>query len=273
LAASAAVLLSACGPQESIGAAMQPGATATPAASLDGSPAYVARGTAVTQADGPALPRGTAAATGGASAIASLADRGELVRYSNVRRARDAGKYRFHPVDVSEAHALAAIGGTLRLRAPDGSPIDLDYERHVEHPSGDWSWIGRDANGVDAILTFGEKAVFGVLAAAGGESLRVTTNAGQLWIVEQDPRMESRLERDMRDGRMGPDCRVPGMRSAALAPGVLEEGAALVQAAVDARPAAPGDPTVDLLLGYTPGFVSMMGGSSQVQTRLNHLVT
>lgn len=269
LAASAALLLSSCSQQ-----------AAPEGLGRDGSRLLlpVAEGQAGADAAGHARVAGVIASGGrmgvpSAPAIAGLADRGELVEYSNVRRSREAGKYRFHPVDVSEAHAFAAIGGTLRLRAPDGSPIDLGYERHVEHPSGDWSWVGRDANGVDAILTFGEKAVFGVLAAAGGESLRLTTNAGRVWMVEQDPRMESTLERNIREGRIGPDYRVPEVRAAALAPGVLEEGADLVRAAAGATPAAAGDPTIDLLLGYTPGFVNMMGGASQAQTRLNHLVT
>ena len=206
--------------------------------------------------------------------IASLQDRGELLEYSRVRATGDGGKYTFHPIDVSEAHAFAAIGGELHLRAPDGSPIDLRYERHVEHPSGDWSWIGRDANGVDAILTFGQHAMFGVLATSGGEELRMTTNAGQIWMVQQDPGKESRLEKDMREGRIGPDYRVPGEVGAeAFAPGVLEDGKALAKAASGAVPTASGDPTIDLLLGYTPGFVSMMGGASQAQTRLNHIVT
>src|SRR5690606_27306220 len=59
----------------------------------------------------------------------------------------------------------------------------------------------------------------------------------------------------------------------AFAPGLLQEGEGVAKAAAAAAPAADGDSTVDLLLGYTPGFVTMMGGASQVQTRLQHLVT
>ncbi|GGK13306.1 hypothetical protein GCM10011394_23180 [Luteimonas terricola] len=191
-----------------------------------------------------------------------------------MRAKRGGDKYSFHPVEVSEAHAFAAIGGELHLRAPDGSPIDLRYERHAEHASGDWSWIGRDANGVDAVLTFGERAMFGVLAAANGEELRLTTNGGQIWMVQQDSLVESRIEKGIREGLIGPDYRVPqAVGAEAFAPGVLEEGGALAKAASGAAPMAPGDPNVDVLLGYTPGFVTMMGGTSQAQTRLNHIVT
>lgn len=274
LAASAAMLLSACGRQPAgIEAdALAAGAVASPAAAANMGSALP--GMVATDKDFEDVPAGMETPAVARPGIASMQDRGELLEYSRVRATRGGGKYTFHPIDVSEAHAFAAIGGKLHLRAPDGSPIDLSYERHVEHASGDWSWIGRDANGVDAILTFGPQAMFGVLASASGEELRMTTNAGQIWMVQQDPRVESMIEKGIREGRIGPDYRVPGEVGAeAFAPGVLEEGAALVKAAAGATPAAAGDPTVDLLLGYTPGFVTMMGGSSQAQTRLNHLVT
>ena len=271
IATSAALLFSACSKQSLEGQGTEAASSSDPAVAarvasswMPGDPVGEVRQSVASAIGPPAPVRGPG--------IASLDDRGELLEYSSVRAPRGDEKYSFHPVDVSEAHAFAAIGGELHLRAPDGSPVDLSYERHVEHPSGDWSWIGRDANGVDAILTFGEKAMFGVLAAAGGEPLRLTTNAGQIWMVQQNPNVESRLERDIREGRIGPDYRIPGEVGAeAFAPGVLEDGQALAAAA--AAPAAVGDPTIDLLLGYTPGFVTMMGGASQARTRLNHIVT
>lgn len=272
IAASAALLLAACAQRDAAGGATQavnatlPAKVASSASPL-GAPDSPATGV-VAIAPGGAAGLAIAASP---SAIASMPDRGELLEYSSVRRPRTAGKYSFYPVEVSEAHAFAAIGGALRLRAPDGTPVDLDYERHVEHDSGDWSWIGRDANGIDAILTFGEKAMFGVFASASGDSLRLTTSAGEVWMVEQDGRRESDLERGIREGRIGPDYRIPRIGAAASAPSTLTAGAAI--ATVGAVPAAAGDPTIDLLLGYTSGFAMMMGGASQVQTRLNHVVT
>lgn len=275
LAASAALMLSACTrtPGEEGGAAAAIAANTHTGGGLQGASAWMPGDPvgeirrSVDSAIGPA----TATRTG--PGIASLDDRGELLRYSSVRAPRGDATYSFHAVEVSEDHAFAAVGGELHLRAPDGSPIDLVYERHVEHPSGDWSWIGRDANGVDAILTFGEKAMFGVLAAAGGEPLRLTTNAGQIWMVQQNPGVESTLDRAIREGRVGPDYRIPGgLGAEAFAPELLEEGGAIAQAAAGAASAAVGDPTIDVLIGYTPGFVTMMGGVSQVRTRLNHLV-
>ena len=101
------------------------------------------------------------------------------------------------------------MAGTLYLTAPDGSRIALQYERHVEHPSGDWSWIGRDANGVEGILTFGEQAVFGVVPHGEGDTLRLTTNAGQTWMAATDRSVLSPMQQRINAGLTGPDFRIP----------------------------------------------------------------
>jgi hypothetical protein len=208
-------------------------------------------------------------------AIAALPDRGDLVRYDAVRRVQRQGAHTFYPVQVSEAHALAAIRtGTLVLTAPDQGRIELKYERHVEHPNGDWSWIGRDAQGVDAVLTFGEKAVFGVLPY-GSDGLRMTTQGGQVWMATTDKGVLSPLQQRIRAGAVGPDYKVPGepatdgggTASKAAMPAARMDKASLDKASLAVRT------TVDLLLGYTPGFASMMGGTAQARTRLNHMVT
>lgn len=207
------------------------------------------------------------------AALAAYPDRGDLVGYDHVRRVQRQGAHAFHAVRVSEAHALAAIGtGTLHFTAPDGSLIALRYERHVEHANGDWSWIGRDADGIDGILTFGEKAVFGVLPHGDNAPLRLTTLAGQAWVATTAKGVQSPLQQRINAGAVGPDYKLPppGLAGArATAAGGEARAAAEAVAAVG--PAAT--TTIDVLLGYTAGFASMMGGTSQAQTRLNHLVT
>lgn len=273
LATSVTLLLSACGQQRSADGGVLSRAALADQADTQGMEAGTP-GVALGSRLQDMAMGATGASTLLSHGIASLRDRGELLEYSSVRAPRGSAKYAFHPVDVSEEHAFAAIGGRLHLRAPDGTPVDLDYERHVEHANGDWSWIGRNAQGVDAILTFGEKAMFGVLSTASGEELRLTTNAGRLWMVQQDAGVESRLEKDIREGRIGPDFRIPeAVGAEAFAPDVVGEGSGIAALAAGAQPAAPGDPTVDVLLGYTPGFASMMGGAAQARTRLNHIVT
>ncbi|MEN1929596.1 reprolysin-like metallopeptidase [Luteimonas sp. MJ250] len=212
-------------------------------------------------------------------AIAAYPNRGDLVGYDHVRLPERRGAHTFYPARVSEAHALEAIGGTLFLTGPDGSRVALQYERHVEHPSGDWSWIGRDRNGIDAILTFGEQAVFGVVPYGEGDTLRLTTSAGQTWLATTDRNVLSPLQKRIRAGITGPDFSIPSPvddEDAVTAASLVSAASASVRAAgTEGAPAqaAIGGTTIDVLLGYTPGFVSMLGGVSQGQTRLNHIIT
>ena len=90
-------------------------------------------------------------------AIAGLPDRGRLLAYAPIAPVGNSA-YRWHEVALSEAHAMAAVvDGTLELEAPDGSPIRLAYARHVEHPDGNWTWIGRPAGAAPGV-TAGELA-------------------------------------------------------------------------------------------------------------------
>src|SRR3546814_14142836 len=84
--------------------------------------------------------------------------------------------------------------GEMVVNAPNGEPIRLKYERHEESPDGNWTWIGRNADGASAVITFGEKAVFGVIPQGTAETLRLTMSAGQSWLVQTD-----------RSKRAGPD--------------------------------------------------------------------
>ena len=78
------------------------------------------------------------------AAFAALPDRGELLRYDQHRPLARQGAYTWHPVELSEAHALRAVGsGEMAIVAPDGRLIRLRHERHVEHGDGNWTWVGR----------------------------------------------------------------------------------------------------------------------------------
>lgn len=268
LTAFAAAALTACAPESSSPADAQSRAAAQVAgAAADG----------LAAASGPdALAASLEAARSG-TAIAAYPDRGDLVGYDRVRAVQRNGGNTFYPVQVSEAHALAAIGsGTLVMTGPDGGQVRLEYDHHVEHPSGDWSWIGRDEHGVEGILTFGEKAVYGVLPYGENETLRLTTNAGQAYMATSTKGVLSPLQQRIRDGVAPADFLVPGGTAALAAETHDFEASAAASIAAAAAPmqaAAAAGTTLDLVLGYTPGFASMMGGASQAQTRLNHLVT
>src|SRR5690606_6681153 len=94
----------------------------------------------------------------GSTSFASLPDRRELLAYGGARKSRQSGAYHYHPVALSEEHALNAIAsGEIVLATPDGETLKVGYESHEEHPDGNWTWIGRNDDGSSAVLTFGEK--------------------------------------------------------------------------------------------------------------------
>lgn len=206
----------------------------------------------------------------GASAFAALPDRGQLLAYDDDRKVQTRGAYTSHPIRISEAHAFGAShdGGELVIRAPNGEALRLRYERHVEHPDGNWSWIGRTAEGLDTVLTFGEKAVFGVIPYDGG-TLRVTTRNGGAWLMATDRSREPDINRAVtRSGK--PDYLIPPSLAAAVA-SAQQQSPAMAAQDVGTAAAAPG--TIDLVIGYTNGYTAQLGGTSQVRTRLSNLVT
>ena len=193
--------------------------------------------------------------------FAALPDRGDLLGYPAQRVVRHERASTWHRADISEEHAMRAlVAGGMTVTAPDGEHIHLQYQRHFEHPNGNWTWIGRDGHGGEAIVTFGEKAVFGSIPRRHGEELLLTTSDGGSWVVEADPGSQHH------PGMRRPDYLVPPALAKTIASGP-------VIASASADPiASAAVPTVDVVLGYTSGFASEFGGSSQAVTRLQNLV-
>lgn len=203
--------------------------------------------------------------------IADLPDQGALVAYERGSAVPVAkGAFIWHPVRLSEEHALhAVVGGELVVAAPDGRPIRLRYDHHVEHPDGNWTWVGREAGalpGTEAIITFGEKAVFGSIPNGDKPLLRLTTAAGRSWLVEIDAAAIARLHGSR---HRAPDFRVPP-RLANLPARVDLARAPSSPRSLAADAAATTN--VDLVIGYTTGFASRLGGQSEAMTRLNFMV-
>lgn len=207
--------------------------------------------------------------------FASRPDRGSLVEYPRDRIVRRDAAYTWHRADLSEAHARAAIGGTLALRAPSGEFLQFEYDRHVEHQDGNWTWIGRLRGAhaaTEAVITFGDKAVFGNIAQRFGEPLRLTIKDGVSWLIETDPRQIALLD-NVGTRPTQPDFVVaPELVSDAVQRQQAPSDAPAPAAMASATSASSTVPTVDLLLGYTPGFVSYYGGESQATTRLLNMV-
>lgn len=212
------------------------------------------------------LPTGEslAAFRGSATSFASLPDRGELMAYGGARKSHRSGAYTHHPVALSEAHALNAVGtGEMVLATPDGQELRVRYQSHEEHPDGNWSWIGRNADGSSAVLTFGEKAVFG-LVTRGDDQYRVRTDRTGAWMVETDRNLLPAGK-----GQEGADFLLPPEEGMVAAAGIRHLEKAAAAGEVPGKAAT----VVDVLLGYSTGLAQALGSQGAAQTRMVNLVT
>lgn len=209
----------------------------------------------------------------GGESFARMPDRGELLAYAakttvgGSSAIRD-GAYTWHRIEISEEHAFRGIvEGRLRVPLPTGEVLDVQYDRHEESPTGDWTWIGSLPGhpGAQTILTFGERAVFGSVGQVGQRALRVTTRDGVAWAVETDPQKlvglaSAGANPSAPDYLAVPKLRPrPALTSPSAAPDAGQAGAKANQ-------------TIDLVIGYTQGFVAEVGNASAANTRLTHLV-
>jgi hypothetical protein len=207
--------------------------------------------------------------------IASAPDRGALVSYANNgAAAKREGAYTYFPVAISEEHAIKAIlTGEMTVPSPDGSQVKLRYERHQEEVDGNWTWVGRVVNGdkmQEAIITFGEKAVYGSIPQANGKPpLSLQTRQGSLWAVEVDPSKAASGNTGHTDMMVRPAAALRSSLGAATT-----QSAATMQAATAVAQAAPPTAanTVDVAIGYTPEFATANGGTSAATTRLVYLI-
>lgn len=205
--------------------------------------------------------------------FASLPDRGDLVGYPSKAVIRHDGAYTWHRADLSEAHALRAIAsGIMEITTPSGEALKFRYERHVEHPSGDLTWVGRLQGGQasdEVILTFGEKAVFGSIAQPGQPPLRLTMSDGASWLVETDRAKVASIDNEATRPRK-PDYLLPPKASSGWQ--LYSDGPAATTAAapVMLSAAATATTVVDVLIGYTAGFAAANNGAPL--TRLYNMV-
>jgi hypothetical protein len=215
----------------------------------------------------------TTTATRVARTIAGMPDRGHLLDYASAQPIRGTA-YTFHPVELSEAHALRAITtGTLEVTAPDGTPLRLHYARHIEHNDGNWTWVGRPDGaqpGTEAIITFGEKAVFGTIPNGDKPALRITTARGHAYLVETDARALARMAAA---GKLphGNDFTALPPSLAGARDQALKQAAATPQQ-LTASGAVPESATIDVVIGYTNAFATRLGGPTAANTRLTFLI-
>lgn len=210
----------------------------------------------------------------GTVSIANAPDLGTLLAYQRKAPTIRTDAYTLFPVSLSEAHAFAStLSGELTLAAPDGQPIHVRFARHEEYPDGNWSWIGHVEGGDpgrEAIITFGERAVFGSIPRSDGSTLRLTTQAGQVYVMTIDPRNFKTTRR-----KAGPDAMATPASNgfiAASAQALAAAATAAVGTNVTADAAATATNTIDLVIGYTNGYAAGFGSQSVTVTRLQNLV-
>ena len=230
------------------------------------------RGAAATKSAAGQLPKlqlGRAAA----KSIANAPDRGALMSYQNKGApTKREGAFTFYPVAISEDHALKAVAtGEMSLPMPDGSQVKLKYERHDESVDGNWTWIGRVVGGdpqQEAIITFGEKAVFASIPQANGAPpLSIQTRDGALFAVQTDP---SKVKSPNKGHN---DMLVPAAAALRKAAAAQVQASAKVSQGAIAQAAPPTSAnTVDVAIGYTAAYRAVYGSQSAATTRLTFLI-
>jgi hypothetical protein len=259
LVAALALLAGACSQSDSSSGA------AGSATAMSASPAHTMS---------PAASMKAALARGYRDRFAAAPDHGALVVYPQAAVVRHDGAYTSYLASVSEAHARDAIGGVLTLPLPTGGQLRFRYERHVEHPNGDWTWIGAAVGekGQQAIITFGDKAAFGTIGQAGEQPWRLTVQNGVSWLIRTDAAQLATINNGA-TRPTSPDYIVPPGQIASTTRRTASSGAMTASSTTAAAATtATASNTVDLVIGYTPGFVGYYGGDSQAQTRLNNMV-
>jgi len=230
------------------------------------------RGVAASKPGG-SLPTSLPLARAIGASIANAPDRGALLSYPGKSTpAMQEGAYTWFPTSISEAHAFKGVAtGEMSVPSPDGSQVKLRYERHVEEIDGNWTWIGRVVGGdqmQEAIITFGEKAVFGSIPQADGKpALRLETRNGSLFAVQTDPSKVVSATKGHADVLIPEAATLRSSMSAAVAQSTQVSQGAVAQAA---PPSASN--TVDVAIGYTPQFAAANNGASGAATRLVFLV-
>jgi hypothetical protein len=177
------------------------------------------------------------------------------------------------PVKINEGNAFDAIfKGGMWLPNPAGGRIYVKYQRHILHDNGTWSWIGTVATvhgDQSVVLTFGKDGVFGLVPQASGYPLRIVTRKGQTSLIETDAQAMSRSAEALRLYSK-PDYVIPPPRTKTASETAAVSAPSAANATAQA--AASGPATIDVMVVYTPGFVSELGGQNLALTRIQNLV-
>lgn len=190
---------------------------------------------------------------------------------SGTPQALGQGVQKSWPIKVSESNAFDAVfQGGMWLPNPAGGRIYAKYQRHILHDNGTWTWIGTVSTvhgDQSVVLTFGKDGVFGLVPQASGYPLRIVTRAGEASVIETSAQAMARSTEALRL-RSRPDYVIPPPPRGQSAAASSQTSASTAAA----QAAASGPVTIDVMVAYTPGFVTEIGSQSVALTRIQHLV-
>jgi hypothetical protein len=176
------------------------------------------------------------------------------------------GMLRFQPVQM-QADALEAAareGGSLSVPDPDGGTLSFDHVAHTRHDDGMLTWIGRTRGapiGREAVLTTGSGAVFGRLPRPDGSILYLETLAGQTRLMLDDAAATGASSEDLSH-----DVRRPPLEALRAA------GKSRLASTAPVDRSQSELPTVDVMLAYSPGLASYVGGDAAVRVLLQNRI-
>jgi hypothetical protein len=182
------------------------------------------------------------------------------------------GAQKSWPVKVSEDNAFDGIfQGGLWLPNPAGGRIYAKYQHHIIHSNGTWTWVGTvsTVHGAQpAVLTFGKDGVFGEIPQARGYPLRIVTDASGTHLITTSAQALAASAQALRLHSQ-PDFFVPP-RSAPKSKASTSSPSSVTKETVQTN--SSGSVTIDVMVAYTPGFVSELGSVSNALTRIQNLV-
>lgn len=174
------------------------------------------------------------------------------------------GEHESWPIKFDETAAMDAVfEGGLWLPNPAGGRIYAKYQRHILHANGTWTWIGSvsTVHGEQSVvLTFGKHAMFGAIPQTSGWPLEISSAHGQTHIVATSTKALARSTAWLRL-HSKPDAVIPPLSKQMHA-----------MSAHPATATAASPVTIDVMVAYTPGFVTVYGSQDAALTRIQFLV-
>jgi len=177
-----------------------------------------------------------------------------------------------YPVTLNLADLAAVEPGEQVDLALPGMQHGITYERTTVSPAGTSTWIGyltQYGRDYPVVLTYGtDGSTTGSIQGPSGEWL-LTGTSGKTWLVDTAASGIRHNPGAKDDDALPPPHAAAGIGAVAAAD-TASTGTATTLAAADT---AATNTIIDVLILYTPGFVSRYGGEVGAATRIDHFIS